>query len=65
MFLPSGSQSHLMVHKGFHMGATEHVVDIVNVLRETDVKADKVLPVFVAGHSLGGTNLSVSMCFLF
>ncbi|KAK9839203.1 hypothetical protein WJX81_001055 [Elliptochloris bilobata] len=44
----------LHVHRGFHAGVVRHLDEIVAAVRARDAAAGKRLPVWVAGHSLGG-----------
>ena len=50
---PAGRRP-LHVHRGFHAGAVRHLDEIVAAVRARDAAAGRRLPVWVAGHSLGG-----------
>ncbi len=44
----------MRVHRGFYVGAVRHLDEIVATVRARDAAAGRRLPVWVAGHSLGG-----------
>lgn len=50
----SAGRRPLHVHRGFHAGAVRHLDEIVAAVRARDAAAGCRLPVWVAGHSLGG-----------
>ena len=44
----------MRVHRGFYVGAVRHLDEIVAAVRARAAAAGRRLPVWVAGHSLGG-----------
>lgn len=54
LFKLAGAADGIHVHRGFAEGARQHLDAIVSTIQSANTAAEKPLPVWISGHSLGG-----------